>query len=77
MFLGLVLQVCVNYLLRVNYLELELWRMVPVNRQSLKYPIKLCNFHFFFFSPKEKGSHGRDSDSVQEKNKLCGIWGDE
>ena len=68
---GLVL-LCVNYLLLVNYLELELWRMVPVNRQSLKYPINVTFTSFLFF-PKEKGSHGRDSDSVQELKKQI-VW---
>ena len=69
---GLVL-LCVNYLLLVNYLELELWRMVPVNRQSLKYPINVTFTFSFLFFPKEKGSHGRDSDSVQELKKQI-VW---
>ena len=73
---GLVL-LCVNYLLLVNYLELEMWRMVPVNRQSLKYSINVTFTFSFLFFPKEKGSHGSDSDSVQGKNKLCGTWGEE
>ena len=50
---------------------------VSVNRLSLKHPINVTFTFSFLFFPKEKGSHGRDSDSVQEKNKLCGIWGDE
>ena len=71
-FLGLVL-LRVNYLLLVNYLELELWRMVPVNRQSLKNPINVTFTFSFLFFPKEKGSHGRDSDSVQELKKQI-VW---
>ena len=76
MFLGLKLVLlCVNYLLLVNYLELELWRMVPVNRQSLKYPISVTFTFSFLFFPKEKESHGRDSDSLQEKKYCVGFGG--
>ena len=55
-FLGLnLVLLCVNYLLLVNYLELELWRMVPVNRQSLKYPINVT-FTFSFFPQRKRKS---------------------
>ena len=76
MFLGLNL-----VLLRVNYLLLVSlsWNYRGLCKQTVIGIFNQCKsftFSFLFFL-KEKGSHGRDSDSVQIKSNLCGIWGDE
>ena len=75
MFLGLnLVLLCVNYLLLVSLS----WNCRGLCKQTVIEISNQCNFHFSFsFFSKKKESHGRDSDSLQEKNKLCEIWGDE
>ena len=74
MFLGLnLVLLCVNYLLLVSLS----WNCRGPCKQTVIEISNQCNIHLFFSFFTEKESHGRDSDSVQEENKLCGIWGDD
>ena len=74
MFLGLnLVLLCVNYLLLVSLS----WNCRGLCKQTVIEISNQCNCHFSFsFSSKKKESHGRNSDSTQEK-KLCWIWEDE
>ena len=73
MFLGLILVLlCVNYLLLVSLS----WNCRGLCKQTVIEISNQCNCHFSFsFSSKKKESHGRNSDSTQEKKIALDLGG--
>ena len=74
MFLGLnLVLLCVNYLLLFSLN----WNCRGLCKQTAIEIFNQCNFHFSFSFFQRKRKVVAGILTVQEKNKLCGIWGEE